>query len=251
MPCYEQIRQYEENGFFVIREATDRFLVNRFISEREPKNYELNSEKVSHENFLDGRTEFYKNRWILDVLFQKKILSFFEEYKIKFVLQLVEARVGTSGIPWHIDSLEPRSKVSPEYIGVHVALEEASKDSGRFEIIKGSHMWDIDSEIINKERCAEFWRECYSYYEEVISMKNGHEVYSFDSFPGDAIVWNGKSFHRGERAKNGFLTRRSIFGHLVSVTEKEQEMSMTKDGQKIEKFGPIYILASDADKEDE
>lgn len=246
----EQIREYEENGFFVVRGATEKSLIDKFISEREPRDYELNSEKVSHDNFLDGRTEFYRNRWILDVLFQEKVLSFFEKYKIKFVLQLVEARIGTSGIPWHIDSLEPRSDFSPEYVGVHVALEQALQEAGRFEIIKGSHRWDIDSQIINKERCAEFWKDCYSYYEEVISMKEDYEIYSFDSIAGDAIIWNGKSFHRGERAKDGFFTRRSIFGHLVSVTEKEQEMLMTKDGQKIEKFGPIYILASDADKED-
>lgn len=248
MLARERILAYESEGFVVIREASNRLLVDEFLQKREPKNYELFHDKVSHGNFLDGRTEFHENRWILDVLFPEEILNFFENYEKKFVLQLVEARVGTSGIPWHIDSLEPRLENSPEYIGVHVALEEASVDAGRFEIIAGSHNWHVDPQIINQSRCAEFWEDCYSYYENLINKNIGYKKYSFDSRPGDAIIWNGRSLHRGERAKDGFLTRRSIFGHLVSVSNQEQDELMTKDGQEIEPYNSIYIVATNVDK---
>lgn len=235
----EHLVEYASSGFTVIRGAANLAAINEFILKREPKNYLFEENKVAHDNFLDGRNEFVNNLMILDVLFPEKVLDFFAEHQKKFVLQLVEARVGTSGIPWHIDSLEPLSEFSPEYIGVHVALERATEDSGRFEIIPNSHRWEIDSNEINNEKCAKHCTECYQYYENLIKINNVKNVFSFDSEAGDVLIWSGRSLHRGVRAKNGLATRRSMFGHLVSVSQDEINNLLRKE--KIEKYKSVYL----------
>jgi hypothetical protein len=241
------VESYEENGFLVIRKAAVDSDIDWFINNYEPSDYEFIESRPYHDNYLDGRFQFVQDEEILKVLFSEPVLEFMERYKKKFLLHLVEARVGTSGIPWHRDDIERIADAAPEYMGIHVAMEKSTIDGGMFEIIPGSHRWILDDSVINQKNCSENCWDCYKYYEQIIELKNIDSYYSFEAEKADVIIWNGKSVHRGVQARDWQKSRRSMFAHLTSVSDQEASNLETFTGQKLRRYrGSVYLLEQES-----
>jgi len=237
------VETYEEDGFVVIREAADKSDIEWFINKYEPKDYEFSEKRPYHDNYLHGRSQFFEDEEILKVIFAEPVLNFISRRGKSFLLHLVEARVGTSGIPWHRDDIGEPADSSPEYMGIHVAMEKSTEDGGMFEIIPRSHKWVLDYSVINQKNCSENCWDCYEYYEKIIKLKNINSYYSFDAEESDVIIWNGKSVHRGVQARDWNKTRRSMFAHLTSVSDSEAINLETFAGQKLRRYrGNVYLL---------
>lgn len=124
---------------------------------------------------------------------------------------------------WHQDSGGLNNAIAGEnYIGIWVALEDVHPDSGPFELIPGSHKWNIDEEYADLQSSENL--EAIPNHEKIqliTDKKNLGEIYSFLPKKGDAIIWHGRLIHRGANPKNEDLTRKSLIGHYCNMFAHE------------------------------
>lgn len=208
----ELFLSFNDNGYSVIRHV---------ISEELLKNYEIDFPKDKYfklphqKSYLPTRHEHLITKSISDIFNHPAIASFLNMTGFTHSLHVSEARYGSSEIGWHRDC---GADVKPNmYIGALVCLEEASKDSGLFEVIPGSHTWEVDKGIIDFKKCDENPVVCYEYYQNMVNQKSSGS-YLFDGKRGDVILWSGLSVHRGSMPEDNFATRHSLFGHFSTVS---------------------------------
>lgn len=88
---------------------------------------------------------------------------------------------------WHSDRLPHLTRTS----GVIIALDELDPRSGLYEMIPGSHRWNLDLNL-----CAPLAKAETSEY--LKSKIAGHleSVYRFEGSKGDVLIWNSELIHR-------------------------------------------------------
>lgn len=143
---------------------------------------------------------------------------------------------------WHQDVTVPNKEMADYYIGVWIALDAIDVNSGPFELIPKSHLWNTDfekiypdfqrqrskddslkvSDIYGFEEETNLPREedpgaaAYRYYSSKLEQEKPEGI-SFTANKGDVIFWHGHTVHRGSEPLDKSLLRKSIIGHYSGV----------------------------------
>ena len=128
---------YEKNGYVILENLISEDLIDSY----EQKWIKENGDKVQG---WDGHTSYLDHPEILDILCHKGVGDFFTNAQKGVALHLNLTYWVSTEKGWHMDSNIPNKMGSDNYTGAWVALEDISLDSGPFQLIPGSHLWDID-----------------------------------------------------------------------------------------------------------
>jgi len=90
-------------------------------------------------------------------------------------------------IGWHADLLPPSTRTA----GVIIALEDLDPRSGLFEMIPGSHRWDLDLSQCGPSDNG----QTKDYVKEQIA-DHLDSVYRFEASKGDVLIWDSRVIHR-------------------------------------------------------
>ena len=198
---------YEENGFFVLENAFSSQQIDQIVD----------SYKKDPENFK-GATAYVKNENLLDVFCAKNIVEVFEILDKGVALHMGEYHPVSTEKDWHQDCVIGSKIAGDNYIGTWIAMEDISEDSGPFEVVVGSHKWDIPIEDIYQFGKNEKFLELLN---EEIKNRNG-KIVSLLPKKGDVIFWHGHLIHRGSIPKNSSASRGSLIGHYCNMFANQE-----------------------------
>ena len=206
----EQILDFETNGFLVLEKFITPGLIDAHMSN--PKRN--HSEKVDHKT--DGS--------VLNILCGDKIQEVLERLDYAVALHSAVTYETSSEKPWHQDVVLTSKFGGAQYVGVWVACEDITEDSGPFQLIAGSHRWDIDYKHVYDLPEEELAVGSQKRIElEVEKRKLDSGVFKFHAKKGDIIIWHGQLFHSGGTPGNVNATRKSLTGHYCNVYANNQQ----------------------------
>jgi hypothetical protein len=229
---------YEKNGYAIIEKAISEDLIDLY----EKKWLEENGDNFQG---WDGHTSYLDHPEILDILCHKNVNDFFMDAQKGVALHLNLTYWVSTEKGWHMDATIPNKLGSDNYTGAWVALENISPDSGPFQLIPGSHLWDIDlNEMIP---LLEDGKACKEFLEKQIKKNNG-EIVTFNAKKGDILFWHGRLIHRGSTPKNRNVTRKSLIGHYCNMyanelTQGSHDLSDTLE--KLNQMTDVYARWND------
>ena len=211
---------YEENGFVVIKNAVEEEYIDRYLQVME-KNIEV--DELGALRAWDGYTNYLDHPESLDILCHESLQNGLELIDKGVALHMELPYLTSTRKGWHQDSGGLANSIAGEnYIGIWVALEDVHPDSGPFELIPGSHKWDIDAEYTHL--ASDQNKDLVPNHEKIqliADKRNLEEIYSFLPKKGDAIIWHGRLIHRGANPRNNDLTRKSLIGHYCNMFAHE------------------------------
>jgi hypothetical protein len=88
---------------------------------------------------------------------------------------------------WHSDRLPHMTRTA----GVIIALDDLHPESGLFEMIPGSHRWDLDL-----SECRPLANGTTGDYLTHIIADHLEATYKFHGSKGDVLIWNSELIHR-------------------------------------------------------
>ena len=207
---------FETNGYLIIKNAIGQEIVDKYEREWDKENLEKRNERGLLEGW-EGHSSYLQHDLIKDILCHQSIQDVFVDIEKGVALHSSRTYGTSTEMPWHHDSVLPNEVAGDNYIGVWVAIEDVTEDSGPFEFIPGSHIWDIDfSEAYSVAEIGSFEGNYGSFnLEEEISKRNVESV-KFLANRGDVLVWHGRLVHRGSIPKNKAITRKALIGHYCN-----------------------------------
>jgi len=214
------IHNCKEYGFDVVAGAVDAKSIQAFC-DRYSSVYNPSEPYLS---YLPSRDEFLESIEIQNLLSLEVLDNFAKELNKKLVFQLVEARLGSSQIGWHVDNFAQAHRVSDSYYSVIIALSDVGSNAGCFEVVSSSHKFNRDSTVINVENCAESPQDCYKYFDDVVhELAKTSPIHQFRGKRGDIIIWSGSAIHRGAKPilnntrnkSDSTWLRNSLFTHFT------------------------------------
>jgi hypothetical protein len=212
------IQNCKEYGFDVVAGAVDTKLIQAFCD----KYSSVYNSSESHLSYLPSRDEFLESIEIQNLLSLKVLDDFAKNLNKKLVFQLVEARLGSSQIGWHVDDFVQASVISGSYYSMIIALSDVGTSAGCFEVVSGSHKLNRDLGIININNCSANPTVCYKYFDDLLNgSAKTFPIYQFRGKRGDIIIWSGSAIHRGAVCRNQgnkddfTWLRNSLFVHFL------------------------------------
>lgn len=211
----ERIKFYEDNGYLVLNNAIPSESIDAYLQLMQDN---LTEDQNGKKRAWVGHTSYLAVDESLDILCHENIQKAFEQIDKGVALHLELPYWVSTEKRWHQDNTLSNPIAGNNYVGVWVALEDVSPDSGPFELIPGSHKWELDADLIYQDQNpAEGIRPHYEILQEEIDKRGITEFFSFLPKKGDAIIWHGKLIHRGAVPKNPSLTRKSLIGHYCNM----------------------------------
>lgn len=213
------VQNCKEYGFDVVAGAVKADLIDAFC-DRYSSAYNPSEPYLS---YLPNRNVFFESKEIQNLLSLEVFDNFAKDLNKKLVFCLVEARLGSSQIGWHVDNFTEPSVINDSYYSIIIALSDVGVNAGCFEVVSGSHKLNRDLTIINVNNCiADPWG-CYKYFDDLLDgPAKTFPIYQFRGKRGDMIIWSGSAIHRGAdspidgMADKADLTwlRNSLFVHF-------------------------------------
>jgi ectoine hydroxylase-related dioxygenase (phytanoyl-CoA dioxygenase family) len=232
---------YDANGYVVIEKAIQDNLLDKYedlwmtnVSQKRDQRGNLEGWGDKHDVYLDHPE-------IMDILCHDSIAQTFIDLNKAVALHSNVTYFNSTEQGWHQDAAFVTLEASDNYQGAWVALEDVSIDAGPFEVIPGSHKWELDlSEIyINEPHKAGRTRDgvsTHDYFQKEIEKRNA-SVFTFEAKRGDAIIWHGHLVHRGSMPNNRDLTRKSIIGHYCNTfahtSAKPEDREIYEDSESV------------------
>ena len=229
----------QQFGFQVIENAIDIPLIDKFNEKYQEVTSSISEPWTS---YLPSRSEYLSDKTIVDLIYPQMLDDYAKSINSKFAVHLVEARIGSSNIPWHRDFHDDAEKSNDKYggrvpsgdhyYGGIIALEDFGSNCGSFEIAPYTHRLRTDPSIINSKNLVENPSICFGFYEKLVdeSMRRiGAKTYHFKAKKGDFIIWHGSAIHRGKQSDlsqedwvtNKSTYRNSLFFHFSIVSDEE------------------------------
>lgn len=205
---------FQENGYVVVQDLISDNVIQMY------REYWINS----HAPQYDGTVASMKNKmgWkesnpfiehepIREILCHDNVYKLFDEVGLeKMALHLSFTPWYSTEKTWHQDYIQNDTVSAANYVGIWIALQDVSPDSGPFAFVPGSNNWDFDFSIyqnLNPEKIA-------MHIQSLISSKGQPQV--FLPKKGGALLWHGHTLHRGLNPLNTNIPRESIIGHYTS-----------------------------------
>lgn len=214
------VQNCKNYGFDVVAGAVEEDLINAFC-DRYSCAYDLSTPSLT---YLSNRYEYRESKEIQNLLSLKIFDDFAKNLNKKLVFELVEARLGSSEIGWHVDNFSQASEISESYYSAIIALSDVGLNAGCFEVVSGSHKLNRDLAVINQKNCYVNPQSCYAYFRDLLDgPAKTFPIYQFRGKRGDLIIWSGSAIHRGapptppKTKHEGDLTwlRNSLFVHFT------------------------------------
>lgn len=143
---------------------------------------------------------------------------------------------------WHQDDYLNPPFVNSYYAAAWFALDTIHPDCGPFEFVPGSHRWPLLRQEKIRTQLARFhpeqaamegrpedgerghWASHSEYFlkpaiEEKILREKG-EVTSFLGEKGDVLIWHGRLIHRGSKARQKGMLRKSFIAHYSAISKR-------------------------------
>jgi ectoine hydroxylase-related dioxygenase (phytanoyl-CoA dioxygenase family) len=218
----EQVDFYRTNGFVVIENVIDSSLIANY--ENSAINEEIKSNKLQ-KGFIEGH-QYVKYDEIKDILCEDAIFDFFKDLGALFSLHTSLSANVSSERDWHRDFVWDHRHGADNYIGVWVALEDISPDSGPFEAIPGSHLWELDYSRLGTDELSTEPAKGSSYMQEEIDKRNA-KPFKFLAKRGDILLWHGHIIHRGSMPTNQNATRKTLIGHYCANAHGDPSWKLT------------------------
>lgn len=202
-----------ENGYVVLKNVVPEEHIkeyeNLWIQTHTSGFDKENNLIINSPNGWSSSNSYLSHKEILNILCHENIFNFLNLINDKLALHLSFTGWTSTLKTWHQDWTTSDKDAAQNYIGVWVALDKIHPDSGPFQFIPGSHLWDINYEMVYKKenmtKVQDFLvEEC---------IKRSAQAFSFLADRGDAIVWSGHLIHRGSTPNDFKLLRKSIIGH--------------------------------------
>lgn len=203
---------YESNGYAIIEQAISKEKINNFKN----KYLTISNLEYNNKNILSSFYNYTNFPELMDILCDTKIFNFFNEVNMEVALHASSATIVSSDIEWHQDCRVGSREAGDNYIGVWVALEDISSSSGPFQLIPGSHRWDVPFDDLYPKEKFTSSEKPYTYFNEVIK-KNNSEIVSFLPKIGDILFWHGHLVHRGSTPNDRHITRMAAIGHYCNL----------------------------------
>jgi ectoine hydroxylase-related dioxygenase (phytanoyl-CoA dioxygenase family) len=205
-----QISDFQTNGFLVLEKFIKPELIDVHMSN--PKRN--HSERVDH-------TKDYS---VLNILCGDDVQEVLKQLNYAVALHSAVTYETSSEKPWHQDVVLTSKFGGAQYVGVWVACEDISEDSGPFQLIAGSHKWDIDYGHVYDFPEEELAVGSQKRIElEVDKRKVNSEVFKFHAKKGDIIIWHGQLFHSGGTPGSANATRKSLTGHYCNAYSNNRQ----------------------------
>lgn len=196
---------YWEDGYVLLEGAVPSYALERYIAGR----VHLSPQDGDFDSYLPSRDD-YENPDVSAVF--SHLDSAVRDISPDFKPMLAEARLRSSRIFWHRDCNLNSTEAGDSYCGAIIAIEDMEPGSGAFEYIPGSHLWQVDTKIINEVNIRTKQNECFDYYRALVENKNP-QILSFGHRAGDALIWHGHLLHRGAEPTDRFSKRHSMTIH--------------------------------------
>jgi hypothetical protein len=206
---------YEDNGYLVIENAIPEENINSYL---ELMKDNLTEDKQGKKRAWVGHTSYLAVEESLDILCHKNVQDTLEALGKGVALHLELPYWVSTEKKWHQDNVLSNPIAGNNYIGVWVALEDIDPNAGPFEVIPGSHKWEVDSEKIYEDQHggAEV-KPHYEFLQEEIDKREVKDIFTFLPKKGDAVIWHSKLIHRGAAPVDSSLTRKSLIGHYCNM----------------------------------
>lgn len=205
--------QFDKDGFIVLKNAIPEDILQKYedlwIKTHTSGFNENNELIINSPNGWNNSSSYLDHKEILDILCHENIFNFLKTINAELALHLSFTGWTSTLKSWHHDWTTPDKSSAANYIGAWVALDEIHPDSGPFQFIPGSHLWDLDYEKIYK-------KENHAQVQDIIFMEcvdRSAQAFSFLGNRGDVILWSGHLIHRGAVPNNMALLRKSVIGH--------------------------------------
>ena len=206
------ISNYKKDGVILLR---DFFTDSELRPYLEKHNSEICNSDDWARSYLDSRQSYVNDETIQSLLCGEKINKIFSILNLEMNIVISEARLGSSNISWHRD-VTYKAPGDMNYAVVSIAMSDATTDSGLISYVPGSHLWDVNYDIVGRENLLNHPQMCFKYYEDLIHSKNV-EVKRFDAKKGDVLIWNGNIVHSGENTVKEGALRHSLTGHFIDT----------------------------------
>jgi ectoine hydroxylase-related dioxygenase (phytanoyl-CoA dioxygenase family) len=211
----DYINFYEDNGFVVIENAIPEENIDSYL---QLMSENLTEDKNGKKRAWAGHTSYLAVDESLDILCHKNIQDALEAIDKGVALHLELPYWVSTEKGWHQDNVLSNPIAGNNYVGVWVALEDISAEAGPFQLIPGSHKWDVDAERIYQDQYGEPGiKPHYDLLQEEIDKRGIDNIFTFLPKKGDAVIWHGKLIHRGAEPLNRSLTRKSLIGHYCNM----------------------------------
>lgn len=205
-----------KNGYSIISQGIPHNVIDRYTTlwkqHHTTENVQTQAKNILSINGWENSGSYIEYPEIRDILCHDTIFSFLAEINPLLCLHLCFSGWTSTQKDWHADVSKRGCIPDQDYVGAWVALEDINPLSGPFEIIPGSHLWDISireefdenkkSKLINNE-----------------IIKNGKKTFSFLGKKGDILIWSGNLIHRGSVPKDSSLLRKSLIGHYNMISD--------------------------------
>lgn len=202
--------EYESQGVIALEGIFSAHEIDTFI---EIHSEDIQNQPYFSQSYLSSRESFKTDSSITDLLFGENIKQLFATIGVNMQLVVAEARLASSRIGWHRDVTWETNGV-PQYIVVSIAMSDADDNAGLISYVPCSHLWEVDYEVVGRDKISGKGINGYSYYENLIKINNGL-IKTFNAKKGDILLWNGNIVHRGELETNQHSIRHSLTGHFV------------------------------------
>jgi len=216
---------FAANGVLEVPGLIPHADIDRYVNDYWHKHYEFNDE---HRRRTDTDQTYLQHPQILDLLLHDALVDVFTEIGVRVAVHSDLTYWRSANTGWHVDILHGNTQTVSQYMGVWIALDDIDPETGPFQWVPGSHMWDFPYSgdyhgIDMNHLCMQVMRE-YEY-----------EIRTFLPKKGDVLVWNGRVIHRGSRPTvnrprpallGHFSNQWSAGGGVPSIEEVEAMMEL-------------------------
>ena len=198
---------YKENGYIILKNAVPSDLISAY--ETVWLEAHSNDGEITSIQGWQNSNSFQEHSEILDILCHENIYNFLNLINDNLTLHLSFTTWTSTRKSWHQDSVTSDKSDARNYVGVWVALDDVSIDSGPFQFVPGSHEWDLDFDYIyapdHTERVAKILNEKI--------LETNSSVFAFTAEKGDVLIWDGHLVHGAGNPKPDNFLRKSLIGH--------------------------------------
>jgi len=214
----EQVRQYQKEGYVILRQAIPREWVDSLRKATDDEMASYSFSRVFTNEFLQlilygsprkGPYEYRGiNRWksndaVRDFVFHSPVASLAQQAMKSKSVQIMEdlmfvktPKQGAMSTGWHRDTNYPVPVDTEHQMTTWIPLDDTPlHEQCGVEFLSGSHRWDFNE-------------YGYHYFTNEGIEKSQHLVRGEDVSPGDVVIFHGNIGHRTVPAPGGRLKRR-------------------------------------------
>ena len=215
----KEIENLEKYGYSILDHRIDDETINNVIRDLSG-NYRYDSENYNLNNRIENA--FLQSESVKHVACNEYILDFLENYfdESVFPFQTLNFERG-SGQRLHSDFYHFASSEFSKMVGVWVALENISIDSGPLLVCPFSHKQpyifpeDIKLKSGSKKEPYKFYSKYEDYIENLVKERN-LEIKKVTLSKGEILVWHSNLIHGGAQVVNKDSTRLSQVTHYFT-----------------------------------